>query len=54
MSNTSLNKSKAAKNDEYYTRLEDIEKELVYYRPYLKDKRCTVIVIVRLVCFGLT
>lgn len=39
MSNTSLNKSKAAKNDEYYTRIEDIEKELVYYRPYLKDKK---------------
>lgn len=39
MSNTSLNKSKAAKNDEYYTRLEDIEKELVYYGPYLKGKK---------------
>nr|DAQ76314.1 MAG TPA: adenine-specific methyltransferase [Caudoviricetes sp.] len=39
MSNTSLNKSKAAKNDEYYTRLEDIEKELVYYSPYLKGKK---------------
>lgn len=39
MSNTSLNKSKAAKNDEYYTRLEDIEKELDHYRPYLKGKK---------------
>nr|DAT61046.1 MAG TPA: adenine-specific methyltransferase [Caudoviricetes sp.] len=39
MSNTSLNKSKAAKNDEYYTRLEDIEMELDHYRPYLKGKK---------------
>lgn len=39
MSNAHINQSKAAKNDEYYTRLEDIEKELVYYSPYLKGKK---------------
>lgn len=39
MSNTSLNNAKQAKNDEYYTRLEDIEKELEHYLPYLKDKK---------------
>ena len=39
MSNTSLNNAKQAKNDEYYTRLEDIEKELEHYSPYLKDKK---------------
>ena len=39
MSNTHFNQSKVAKNDEYYTRLEDIEKELVYYSPYLKGKK---------------
>lgn len=39
MSNTHFNQSKVAKNDEYYTRLEDIEKELDHYRPYLKGKK---------------
>ncbi len=39
MSNAHFNQSKAAKNDEYYTRLEDIEKELDHYRPYLKGKK---------------
>lgn len=39
MSNTSLNNAKQAKNDEFYTRLEDIEKELEHYSPYLKDKK---------------
>ena len=39
MSNTHLNQSKVTKNDEYYTRLEDIEKELDHYRPYLKGKK---------------
>lgn len=36
--NSSLNKAKAAKNDEFYTRYEDIEKELVHYGEYLKGK----------------
>lgn len=37
-SNSSLHAAKAAKNDEFYTQLTDIEKELQHYRPHLKDK----------------
>lgn len=36
--NGSLHKAKSAKNDEYYTRLEDIEAEMMHYRPHFKDK----------------
>ena len=37
--NTNLNNAKKAKNDEFYTRLEDIEKELNEYDPKVfKDK----------------
>jgi hypothetical protein len=32
MANKDLNKAKAAKKDELYTRLEDIELELKHYR----------------------
>ena len=38
MANKDLNKAKAAKKDEFYTRLEDIENELRYYRHHFKDK----------------
>ena len=38
MANKDLNKAKAAKKDEFYTRLEDIEKELRYYRHHFKGK----------------
>ena len=38
MANKDLNKAKAAKKDEFYTRLEDIELELKHYRPHFKDK----------------
>ena len=38
MANKDLNKAKAAKKDEFYTRLEDIEKELKHYRPHFKGK----------------
>ena len=38
MANKDLNKAKAAKKDEFYTRLEDIEKELKYYRHHFKGK----------------
>ena len=34
----SLNSAKTAKNDEFYTRLEDIEKEMWNYRDYFKNK----------------
>jgi len=38
MANKDLNKAKAAKKDEFYTRLEDIELELKHYRHHFKDK----------------
>ena len=38
VSNISLNNAKKAKNDEFYTRIEDIEKELVNYGDFFKDK----------------
>lgn len=36
--NTSLQKAKKAKNDEFYTRLEDIENELRHYKKHFADK----------------
>ena len=36
--NGNLNKAKVAKNDEFYTRLEDIEKELEHYTEHFKGK----------------
>ena len=36
--NKDLNKAKAAKNDEFYTLYEDIEKELQHYSSFLKGK----------------
>ena len=36
--NTNLYKAKDAKNDEFYTRFEDIEKELIYYRCHFENK----------------
>ena len=36
--NKSLHGAKKAKNDEFYTMLEDIEKELEYYKEHFKDK----------------
>ena len=40
MSNTNANlhKAKCAKNDEFYTQLTDIEKELMHYKAHFKDK----------------
>ena len=38
MGNTNLHAAKTAKNNEFYTRLVDIEKELFQYREYFKDK----------------
>lgn len=35
---SSLGSAKAAKNDEFYTQLSDIEKELKHYRKHFKDK----------------
>lgn len=38
MANTNLHKAKVQKNDEFYTQLSDIEKELKHYREHFKDK----------------
>ena len=38
MANANLSAAKRAKNDEFYTRLQDIEAELGHYRPHFKDK----------------
>ena len=36
--NTNLNIAKSAKNDEFYTRIEDIEKELKNYKDFFRGK----------------
>lgn len=36
--NSNLHNAKSAKNDEFYTQLTDIEKEMKYYRSQFKDK----------------
>ena len=38
MANKNLSNAKTAKNDEFYTQLTDIEKELSHYRAHFKDK----------------
>ena len=38
LTNSQLNKAKKEKNDEFYTRYEDIEAECIKYRKYFKDK----------------
>lgn len=37
MSNTNLHGAKRAKNDEFYTQLADIEKELAHYAHHFRD-----------------
>ena len=36
--NENLHKAKTAKNDEFYTQLSDIEKEMVHYKDHFKGK----------------
>ena len=36
--NSNLHKAKKEKNDEFYTQLSDIEKEMVYYKDFFKGK----------------
>ena len=36
--NNNLKKAKSEKNDEFYTELTDIEKELKHYKEHFKDK----------------
>ena len=38
MANANLNKARVTKNDEFYTRLEDVSNELMHYKKYFKDK----------------
>ena len=38
ISNKNLKKARSSKNDEFYTQLSDIEKELKHYKDYLKGK----------------
>lgn len=38
LSNKNLQNAKKAKNDEFYTRYEDIEKEITHYKDHLKGK----------------
>lgn len=38
MSNSNLQSARAAKNDEFYTRLEDVEAELLHYKNHFKGK----------------
>lgn len=38
MANTNLQKAKTAKNDEFYTQLTDVAKELMHYKNHFKDK----------------
>ena len=38
MRNSNLHKAKTAKNDEFYTQIADIEREMVHYRDHFKDK----------------
>lgn len=47
MENTNLHKAKAAKNDEFYTQLTDVAKELMHYKNTLKTRLCSAIVTIR-------
>ena len=38
MGNTNLHNAKTAKNDEFYTQLTDVAKELMHYKAHFKDK----------------
>ena len=38
MANANLTNAKKAKNDEFYTQLTDIEKEMRHYKSFFKDR----------------
>ncbi|MBU0791870.1 MAG: adenine-specific methyltransferase EcoRI family protein, partial [Gammaproteobacteria bacterium] len=38
VANSSLRRAKRQKNDEFYTQLSDIEKELKHYKEHFKDR----------------
>lgn len=39
MANSNLHAAKRAKNDEFYTQLSDVEKEMKHYKPFFKGKK---------------
>lgn len=43
MSNENLRLARQVKNDEFYTRYEDIEKELIRYKEQFKDNICLIL-----------
>ena len=45
--NSNLHSAKRAKNDEFYTRIEDVEAELWYYRDHFRGKTVYFRVLVR-------
>lgn len=45
--NKNLNKAKSAKMDEFYTRREDIEAELLHYKAFFEGKVVTVTVMIQ-------
>ncbi len=44
--NDTLHKAKSSKSDEFYTLLEDIERELAFYKEQFRGKQSIVIVII--------
>ena len=42
MANTNLANAKTAKKDEFYTQLEDINKELKYYREHFRGTTASI------------
>ena len=46
MANKSLHQARVAKNDEFYTRLEDIADELRHYRHHFRDKMGSAYILV--------
>lgn len=40
MANKTLTLAKKAKNDEFYTQLGDIEREMRHYKQHFKERQC--------------
>ena len=51
--NSNFHKARQAKNDEFYTKLSDIEEELKYYKHHFKDKESVPVIamIINIVSF---
>ena len=39
VNNSNLHAAKSAKNDEFYTQLSDVEKEMNYYKDFFRGKK---------------